>query len=696
MVKKLDNINQKDKKQIDITKICDAENNDASYFADTKSKKKFKVDDIKKTKYKSPIFLDKKCKTDNKLVLQSKKKQKQKININNNTHKSYKKISHFFMFVVVYSILFLIIFFIYSGLKSFNLYTKTQIEYQKMHSQGLENIYSVGILDELFDDLKNIGIKYKNLENLNLEISDYVKIINIIKSINDIESNINHILFYIANNVVDNQFTTNNLNEIYPFYLDISLEINNIYDRLIALQDTEVLTIFEIDEKISQYIAILENFLFLDDYIQKHYDIFLNMLGHEKNMHYLILLQNNDEIRPTGGFIGSVISFDLYKGDIYNFDFTDIYLIDQYLKPEITSPEFMHQLNPSLFMRDANLYYDYNQSGYNINKFYNQATGQTADIIVFLNKSFVEKILNIIDGVKIIGIPIKIDGNNFRDVVSFYIEAKINQDGYKNYILQIYDQIIAQLDTENFIKILILFFQELYYEEIKFYAIDNNITEFINKYNLSNKNIDTTDYLHISRFSISGNKSDAYIQETITHDTNLIKNEIINTLHITRSHTFDSYEKSRLRNLYQNLGFDLTAYLEFIMGNGLNQCVFRIYLPQGAKLHTKYNIDDIKKYEENNKTVFEFQINTMPKETKEFEIQYSLPYQFEDQFFTYTFFFEKQSGMQNINFIKNFTLLKDYKLVDVYPYTHFDNYFTQYISSHLKTSMLYSYLIKKE
>jgi len=40
---------------------------------------------------------------------------------------------------------------------------------------------------------------------------------------------------------------------------------------------------------------------------------FVNILGHEERRRYLIVFQNSDEIRPTGGFMGSMALVEMFK-----------------------------------------------------------------------------------------------------------------------------------------------------------------------------------------------------------------------------------------------------------------------------------------------------------------------------------------------------------------------------------------------
>lgn len=49
------------------------------------------------------------------------------------------------------------------------------------------------------------------------------------------------------------------------------------------------------------------------------------ILGFDEPQRYLVLLQNNNEIRPTGGFPGSYAALTIDKGKITDFKVDDVY-----------------------------------------------------------------------------------------------------------------------------------------------------------------------------------------------------------------------------------------------------------------------------------------------------------------------------------------------------------------------------------
>lgn len=87
-------------------------------------------------------------------------------------------------------------------------------------------------------------------------------------------------------------------------------------------------------------------------------DDFYDWLGFNDERRYLLLFQNNLEMRPTGGFIGSYGLVTIEGGQIKNLFIDDIYNLDKQSegKLKIAAPAAMKKYNQQewWFMRDAN------------------------------------------------------------------------------------------------------------------------------------------------------------------------------------------------------------------------------------------------------------------------------------------------------------------------------------------------------
>lgn len=91
---------------------------------------------------------------------------------------------------------------------------------------------------------------------------------------------------------------------------------------------------------------------------------------------YLFILQNSDEMRPTGGFIGTYGLITVEAGRVTNFFTDDVYNLDQ-LAPKQTRPSAPEPIRkyleqPYWYLRDANWSPDFPTSAKQILKFYEE------------------------------------------------------------------------------------------------------------------------------------------------------------------------------------------------------------------------------------------------------------------------------------------------------------------------------------
>lgn len=85
------------------------------------------------------------------------------------------------------------------------------------------------------------------------------------------------------------------------------------------------------------------------------------VLGAVHPMTYLLLAQNNDELRPTGGFITAIGLLTLDKGKIARLDIADSYAVDTQWKDRPVPPEpLMRYMDAPLWVfRDSNFWPDF-------------------------------------------------------------------------------------------------------------------------------------------------------------------------------------------------------------------------------------------------------------------------------------------------------------------------------------------------
>ncbi len=120
-----------------------------------------------------------------------------------------------------------------------------------------------------------------------------------------------------------------------------------------------------------------------------------DILGKGKTKTYLILFQNNMELRPTGGFIGSfgILTFD--GGRITDLTVNDVYSADGQLnghvEPPIPIKQYLGEAN--WWLRDSNWDPDFPTSAKRAEWFLDKEMGKTVDGVVAIDLYLVKEIL---------------------------------------------------------------------------------------------------------------------------------------------------------------------------------------------------------------------------------------------------------------------------------------------------------------
>ncbi|MCD6225716.1 DUF4012 domain-containing protein, partial [bacterium] len=106
---------------------------------------------------------------------------------------------------------------------------------------------------------------------------------------------------------------------------------------------------------------------------------FLDWLtGREQPRRFLVLLQNNMELRPTGGFIGSLAVLQFTDGQLIDFKVNDVYQADGQLKGHVEPPAPIKNIlgEGGWYLRDSNWSPDFPVSAQRAAWFYRKETGQ--------------------------------------------------------------------------------------------------------------------------------------------------------------------------------------------------------------------------------------------------------------------------------------------------------------------------------
>lgn len=148
-----------------------------------------------------------------------------------------------------------------------------------------------------------------------------------------------------------------------------------------------------------------------------------NLLGYFGEREYLLLFMNNAELRPNGGFIGSVGRLLVENGKIKDFLIHDVYDLDGQLTQHI-EPHYIvrRNLQPHLYLRDSNFELDFERSASMSARIYQLESGNSPDGVAAIDFTFIQEVLRIIGPVSLSKYNQTLDSENSLEFLQKTIE----------------------------------------------------------------------------------------------------------------------------------------------------------------------------------------------------------------------------------------------------------------------------------
>ncbi len=386
-------------------------------------------------------------------------------------------------------------------------------------------------------------------------------------------------------------------------------------------------------------------------------------------------MQNNNEIRPTGGFIGSYAIVDINDGYIEKLETHDVYDIDGSYGGLIEPPDEFKSFTSNWRFRDSNYSPDFFYSGKKARWFLDKEGGPTADTVIAINQGLLQELLKITGPVQV-GNFGKLDANNYNLLLSFVIEGKVWGTEDPKHILKVFVPAFKEaiLKEENISKVSSKLYRAVQQKHIMMYSSDEEIQGFFDAIGVSGRmyqNSPDEDYLSVINISTGGTKSEQFILEEINHDTNIDKyGKIENKITIKRTHRFTDEIYYKWKTILNAYGFtNIPDHLIDILGRGKNKVSVRVYVPEGSRLKSTNASDIATKFDnELKKTYFFFTMEVSAGESEEIWISYNLPFtMIFNPAEAYRLFVEKQPGSRGSIFTKTLTVDPKLDLLSAYP-----------------------------
>lgn len=175
-----------------------------------------------------------------------------------------------------------------------------------------------------------------------------------------------------------------------------------------------------------------------------------------------VLFQNNQELRPTGGFIEAVALLTLEDGKLITTSVYSVYELDERLRGSVIPPdEVAQQLGEERwFLRDSNWDPHGPESAKTIRWFISQSTGVEPTVVVGMTPDSLGQLLGVFGGVSAAGFDEQITAQNLSERLEIYAESSLNSGDahFPSEVLRSVFTLLGEQDRAGMVAV----FQSLY------------------------------------------------------------------------------------------------------------------------------------------------------------------------------------------------------------------------------------------
>jgi hypothetical protein len=399
---------------------------------------------------------------------------------------------------------------------------------------------------------------------------------------------------------------------------------------------------------------------------QELLSILPEVVGFSQKKSYLFLLQNNMELRATGGFIGSYALAIFEDGRLLDFQIEDVYAADGQLKGHVEPPGPIKKYlgEAGWYLRDSNYDPDFPTSAKKVEWFFEKETGRLVDGVIGVNLYLAQKILKAVGPVKLPDYQETINADNLFERAEYHSEVNFfpGSTQKKDFLASLTSRIFQELKlTKEWLKIGEVFFESLVEKQVLISLTDEEAMRVMRRYGWDGRVLENAkcqkepetgcvaDYLMIVESNFSVNKCNYFVERKLTHEIKL-EGEIEEKLTIN----------------YQNNSPTQT----WPGGNYHNY--LRVYVPQDSQV-LEVKIDEELLEQEKidvsqafGKKIIGFLVPVPVGEEKEVSLRYKPPFEAEN-IDIYTLLVQKQSGTEKSPLTVLIRRPPDLKVVKIAP-----------------------------
>lgn len=227
-------------------------------------------------------------------------------------------------------------------------------------------------------------------------------------------------------------------------------------------------------------------------YTEKLLTLYPRMGGFRRKQTYLVLLQNSMELRPTGGFIGSLLLVSFVDGRVESLEVQDVYTADGQLKGHIDPPLPIREIlgQEHWYLRDSNWNPDFSASGREAAWFYEKEMGVTVDGVIAISLPMVTKLLTVTGPIELLDFNERISESNFFAKSLLYTQTDFfpGSTQKKDFLGALTNALLTRITTDRTLSagaLLHVMTEAIQSRDIQFYFTDEQLQSLVSQWDWS-------------------------------------------------------------------------------------------------------------------------------------------------------------------------------------------------------------------
>ncbi|OGV92973.1 hypothetical protein A3B57_00615 [Microgenomates group bacterium RIFCSPLOWO2_01_FULL_47_10] len=370
------------------------------------------------------------------------------------------------------------------------------------------------------------------------------------------------------------------------------------------------------------------------------------LAGVDATKRYLVLFQNDAELRPTGGFMTAYAIMDMTRGTIVAERSEDIYSLDNKFKTRLAPPKPIAKYLPLVYywyLRDMNLSPDFKTSMDLFLSYYEKLPGEgEVDGIISIDTNVLKELVAILGPIEVPGygsfsseivpacdcpqVIFKLEDMITRPVA----EIRTDRKAVLGPMMQTLLKKAYDADSNAWPELFQSVFANIAQKHILFYMKDAETQAAAENLNVAGRVLDFDgDYLYINNANFGGAKSNMFTTEEVEQTIEVKEGRISKDIIITYKNPFPS----------SNCNLEAGK----LCLNGILRNYMRILVPKGTELANSQGFDDktVEVSEDLGKTVIEGFFTLQPQSQKTLKLTLSTPYRPDGE---YRLLIQKQPG----------------------------------------------------